>query len=95
MLANGKTTKEVARETGSCSTKLKKIREGLPLYVEVRELKEKLLKLKDEYDLKILNIETKYAKLRDRRDSLTKELEFLQRGVERIREEKIKLEGGG
>jgi len=42
MLANGKTARGVAKETGLSFTQLKEIRESLPLYVEAGEFEESI-----------------------------------------------------
>jgi len=88
MLADGRTVREVARETGLSFTQLKEIREVLPLYVEVKELEKKLLELRDEYNQKIKEFE---ATQRDV-EKLKRERQELEREVQRIKREKEELE---
>jgi len=95
MLANGKTAREVSRETGLSFTQLKEIREVLPLYVEVRELEKKLLEVKDEYEdllRKYHSLSIKVDKLRREVKDLTEVKSKLEKELMTLKKNRDKLE---
>jgi len=95
MLADGRSIRDVAKETGLSFTQLKEIREVLPLYVEVRELEEKLPELRDEYSSRIKEFEglqRDVERLKRERERLEEEVRRLKHEKERLEEEMEELE---
>jgi len=80
VMASGGSVREAQKATGLSFTQLKELKEVLPLYVEVRELEGKLLKLKEDYE----------AKLKEYR-SLSMKVSRLRREVKKLVEVKSEL----
>jgi len=83
MLASGKTTREVAKETGLSFTQLKDIRKTLPKYVEVKEFEEKFLEptLKIYKELKehVSKLKIECTMLEHKKLKLKHDIEILER----------------
>lgn len=95
MLAEGRTVREIAKEVGLSFTQLKELREVLPLYVEVRELEEKLRDIREDYLSKLRELqelEDEKKRLQDEVDSLRRERHRLQQEIEPLRAERDRLE---
>jgi len=88
MIAEDKTTREIAKEMELSFTQLKEIKEVLPLYVEIKELEKKLLELKDEYVASkvVKNLKKRVDELR-REEELESEINRLRRRKELLEEE--------
>ncbi|GBF09725.1 hypothetical protein apy_14500 [Aeropyrum pernix] len=90
-MASGGTVREAQRATSLSFTQLKELSRILPLYVDVKELEEVLVKLREKYNLKIKEFE----ELKKSIEKLGEERRRLSREIRRLKHEKELLEGGG
>ena len=94
MLAEGRTVREVAKDVSLSFTQLRELREVLPLYVEVRELEERLRSIREDYLSKLREVEeleeVRKALLNEV-NALKRERYKLQREIEALRSEKERL----